>query len=79
MPNVGSLQTEVIKANHNLPWASHYQVRSTLNLVTRKYFWLGMCQDVIQYIKDCAMCTQTKLIEYKPWGTAQSLPTPQEP
>jgi hypothetical protein len=25
------------------------------------------------------MCTQTKLIWHKPWGTAQLLPTPRDP
>jgi hypothetical protein len=47
MPNVGSLGTEVIKANHDLPWAGHYGVRRTLNLIARKYFWLGMSLDDI--------------------------------
>jgi enolase len=45
----------------------------------RKYFWPGRRQDVIQYVKDCAMYAQTKPILHKPWGTAQSLPTPRKP
>jgi hypothetical protein len=79
MPNVGGLQTEVIKTNYHLPWAGLYGVQRTLDLVVRKYFWPGMRRDVIQYVKNCAMCTQTKLIWHKPWGTAQSPPTPREP
>ncbi len=38
-----------------------------------------MRRDVIQYVKDCAMCAQMKPIRHKPWGTAQSLPIPREP
>ncbi len=79
VPNVSGLQTEVIKTNHDLPWAGHYGVRRTLDLVARKYFWPGMRRDVIQYVKDCAMCAQTKPIWHKPWRTAQWLPIPREP
>jgi hypothetical protein len=42
VPNVGGLRTEVIKTNHDLPWAGHYEVRGTLNLVARKHFRPGM-------------------------------------
>jgi hypothetical protein len=79
VPNVGGLRAEVIMTNHDLPWAGHYGVRRTLDLVARKYFWPGMRRDVIQYIKDSAMCAKTKPVRHKPWGTAQSLPTPQAP
>ncbi len=79
VPNVGGLRAVVIKTNYDLPWAGHYRVRRTLDLIARKYFWQGMRKDVIQYIKDCAMCAKTKPVRHKPWGTAQSLPTPQAP
>jgi mRNA-degrading endonuclease YafQ of YafQ-DinJ toxin-antitoxin module len=35
VPNVSGLRTEVIKTNHDLPWAYHYGVRRTLDLVVR--------------------------------------------
>ncbi len=78
VPNVGRLRTEVIKTNYNLPWAGHYDVQKTLDLVARKYFWPGMRRDVIQYVKDCVMCAQTKPIRHKHWGTAQLLPKSQD-
>jgi hypothetical protein len=79
VPNVSGLRTEVIKTSHDLPWAGHYGVRRTLDLVARKYFWPGMRQDVIQYVKDYTMCAQTKPIWHKPWGIAQLLLIPREP
>ncbi len=79
VPNVDGLRAEVIKTNHDLPWAGHYGVRRTLDLIARKYFWPRMQRDVIQYVKDCTMYTKTKLAWHKPRGTAQSLPTPQAP
>jgi hypothetical protein len=51
VPNVGGLRTEVIKTNHDLPWAGHYEVRRTLDLIARKYFWLGMRRDVTYFSK----------------------------
>ncbi len=56
IPTGGSLRSEIICTNHDLPWAGHFRVRRTLDLVTRKYYWLGMRRDVIQYVQNCAMC-----------------------
>ncbi len=60
VPTGGGLQSEIIRTNHDLPWAGHFGVRRTLDLVSQKYYWLGMRRDVIQYVQDCAMCAQTK-------------------
>jgi mRNA-degrading endonuclease YafQ of YafQ-DinJ toxin-antitoxin module len=38
VPNIGGLRTEVIKTNHDLPWAGPYGVQRTLNLIAKKYF-----------------------------------------
>ncbi len=76
VPNISGLRNEVIKTNYDLPWVGHYRVRMTLDLIARKYFWLGIRRHVTQYVKDCAICAQTKLIRHMPWRIAQSLPTP---
>jgi hypothetical protein len=70
-PYVSGLRTKVINTNRDLPWAGDYGVQRTLDLVTRMYFWQGIRTDAIQYVKDCAMCAQTKPIWHKPWGTAK--------
>ncbi len=77
VPTGGGLRAEIIRTNHDLPSASHFGVRRTLDLVSRKYYWPGKRQNVIQYVQDCVMCAQTKPAWHKPWGTAQSLPIPQ--
>ncbi len=55
-PTGGSLRSEIIHTNHDLPWAGHLAVHRTLDLVSRKYYWPGMRRDVIPYVQDCAMC-----------------------
>jgi hypothetical protein len=79
VPDAGGLRKEVVKVNHDLPWAGHYGVRRTLHLVARKYYWPGMRGDIIEHVKHCAVCAQTKPARHRPWGTAQSLPVPQGP
>ncbi len=70
---------KIICTNYDLLWAGHFGVRRTLDLVSWKYYWPGMRRDVIQYMQDCATCTQTKPARHKPWGTAQSLPISEAP
>ncbi len=43
----GGQQSEIIRTNHDLPWAGYFGVRRTLDLVSRKYYWLGIRRDVI--------------------------------
>jgi hypothetical protein len=38
VPNVNGLRAEAMKSKHDLPWAGHYAVRRTVDLVVRKYF-----------------------------------------
>ncbi len=66
VPTGDGLRSEIIRTNHDLPWAGHFRVRRTLDLVSRKYYWPGMRQDVILYVQDCAICAQTKPARHKP-------------
>ncbi len=47
VPTGGGLRSEIIRTNHHLPWVGPFGIRRTLDLVSRKYYWLGMRRDVI--------------------------------
>jgi hypothetical protein len=60
VPTGGGLRTEIIRTNHDLPWAGHFGVQRMLDLVLQKYYWPGMRRDIIQYVQNCAVCAQRK-------------------
>ena len=47
----------VIAAYHNL---SHHGIKSTLNMITQRFNWVGIRNDIIQFIKHCIQCQQNK-------------------
>ncbi len=62
----GGLRWEINLTNLGSPWAGHFGVRKTLDLVSQNYYWPGMRRGVIQYVQDCVMYAQTKTAQHNP-------------
>jgi transposase InsO family protein len=73
IPDHGKLRVSLLKAYHDSPLAGHQGVSKTLELLQRKFCWLGLRRDVETYVRGCASCQRTKPSRQRPQGYLQSL------
>jgi hypothetical protein len=74
VPEVVSLRTQIIRLCHSSPHAGHPGIEKTYDLVSRDYSWSSLRSDVVNFVKSCPTCQQTKLFPSKPAGLLQPLP-----
>ncbi len=79
IPGAGRARTDVLRRHHDDPLAGHFGSRSTLDLVTRKYYWPGMSRNVKAYCKVCSTCQRVRLVRHRPHGSLEPLPQPRGP
>lgn len=79
VPNDGAVRAEILKQNHDNPLAGHFGRARTTELVTRKYYWPGLTQDVKDYVQGCDVCQRSKAPRHKPHGILHPLPVPSRP
>jgi hypothetical protein len=63
----------LFKENHDNFYASHFNVKKTLELLKRKYYWFTMSQDVKKYVNACFACYRIKTIKHKFFEQLQSI------
>jgi hypothetical protein len=63
----------LLKQNHDDSHASHFDVKRTLELLKRKYYWSAMSQDVKKYVNACFACHRIKTIRHKSFEQLQSI------
>lgn len=74
MPEI--IKTEIISQYHNNPLARPFEIDKTRKLVTRKYYWKTLCQNLNSYIKGYDVYLALKAVRHKPYGDLQLLPIP---
>ena len=52
---------QLIHNHHDLPIHGHPGISRTTDLIQRRYWWLRLWQDVIQYVRGCAECPRHKV------------------
>jgi len=60
VPKDEELRVEIIQLHHNIPVVEHRGKWKMIELVTRKYWWLGVTRDVGRYMEGCDMCQRIK-------------------
>lgn len=65
--------------HHDDPLAGHFGRTETQELVSRKFSWKGLAEDVAAYVKACEVCQRTKSRRHRPYGELSSLPMPDRP
>ncbi len=50
-----------IHNHHDSPVYGHPGINKTYQLTSRRYWWLNMCKDVMDYVKGCVECQQHKI------------------
>lgn len=79
IPGQGALRKELIHQHHDNPRAGHQGANKTIELLSRKFHWEGLAQDVREYVAECPECNGTRVPRHRPYGQLQSLPLPSQP
>ncbi|KAF7811847.1 Transposon Ty3-G Gag-Pol polyprotein [Senna tora] len=79
VPDEGGLKPKILQFFHDSKIGEHGGVRKTHKAVTEIFYWPFMLKDVEDYVKQCAICQQTKYSTDKKQGLLQPLPIPHSP
>ncbi|QRW18347.1 Retrotransposable element Tf2 protein [Rhizoctonia solani] len=64
VPDVGTLRTDLLCIFHDSPLAGHPGRQCTLELVSRSYYWPGICADTYWHVDSCEICQQIRKPKY---------------
>jgi len=64
---------------HDTVTAGHTGVESTLDRLTRRFYWSGVASDVHDYVLSCDSCQRNKVEQRRPAGLLRPPPVPDEP
>ena len=56
VPNDGVIRNMVLKEMNDVPYVGYSSYQKTIETVRKQYYWLGMKNDVIEYIATCLEC-----------------------
>ena len=65
VPNVREVRRAILRNNHDIPTAGHPGRDETLRRVQEHYWWSGVKDWVVEYIKGCATCQQSKILTHR--------------
>ncbi|QRW25734.1 Retrotransposable element Tf2 protein [Rhizoctonia solani] len=64
VPDVGTLQTDLLRIYHNSPLAGHPGRQRTLELILRAYYWPGIQADTYWHVDSCKTCQRIRKPKY---------------
>ncbi|QRW18713.1 Retrotransposable element Tf2 protein [Rhizoctonia solani] len=64
VPDVGTLQTDLLQFFHDSPLAGHPGRQRTLELISRNYYWPGICANTYWHVDSCKTCQQIRKPKY---------------
>ena len=56
MPPDPAVYAKLLQIHYNNALAGHFGEKNTLNLLLRKYYWLNINVDIMDYIFTCDLC-----------------------
>ena len=65
VPNIREIRRAILRNHHDAPTASHLGRDETLRRIQECYWWPGIKDWVVEYIKGCAICQQSKILTHK--------------
>jgi len=76
IPNGEGIRTTLITKHHEPPQAVHGRTAKTTEVISRRYYWPKIRQDIKQFIKNCDTRQRTKVVRHAPYGLLQSNKAP---
>ncbi|QRV73869.1 Retrotransposable element Tf2 protein [Ceratobasidium sp. AG-Ba] len=77
IPENKEIQLAILEMHHDNPIAGHQGQARTLELISRRYYWPAMKQQVNQFVKTCEICQRSK--GHKQYAPQKPVPIPQKP
>jgi len=65
--------------HHEPPRVGHGGTAKTTELISRRYYWPKIREDIKRFIKNCDTCQRSKVVLHAPYGLLQSNETPDRP
>jgi hypothetical protein len=76
VPNKTDIKTQIMNESHDSPLSGHVGTAKTTELVTRRFYWPGMHEEIRKYVVSCLPCQSNKPSQQVPMGLLQPLPIP---
>ncbi|QRV77124.1 Transposon Tf2-1 polyprotein [Ceratobasidium sp. AG-Ba] len=77
IPENKEIQLAILEMHHDNPIAGHQGQARTLELISRRYYWPAMKQQVSRFVETCETCQRSK--GHKQYAPQKLLPIPQKP
>ncbi|QRV81614.1 Transposon Tf2-7 polyprotein [Ceratobasidium sp. AG-Ba] len=77
IPENKEIRLAILEMQHDNPIAGHQGQARTLELISRRYYWPAMKQQVNQFVETCEICQRSK--GQKQYAPQKPLPIPQKP
>lgn len=78
VPDHHGLKIELLAKLHDDPLAGHFASKKTKELVSRKFYWVGMGNFIEAYCDACGVCQGSRVIRGKRQGLLEPLPAPSQ-
>jgi hypothetical protein len=65
VPPLKEVKWGILNLVHNHPTAGHLGWDESLQKVQERYYWLGMKEWIMEYIKGCMICQQNKVLTHR--------------
>jgi len=73
------IRTTLITKHHELQQTGHGGRAKTTELISQRYYWPKIREDIKQFIIKCDTCQRTKVVRHSPYGLLQSNEAPDRP
>ncbi|QRV84916.1 Retrotransposable element Tf2 protein [Ceratobasidium sp. AG-Ba] len=77
IPENKEIRLAILEMHHDNPIAGHQGQARTLELISRRYYWPAMKQQVNRFVETCEICQRSK--GHKQYASQKPLPIPQKP
>ncbi|QRV78719.1 Retrotransposable element Tf2 protein [Ceratobasidium sp. AG-Ba] len=77
IPENKEIRLAILEMHHDNPIAGHQGQARTLELISRRYYWPAMKQQVNRFVETCEICQRSK--GHKHYTPQKPLPIPQKP
>ncbi|QRV81318.1 Retrotransposable element Tf2 protein [Ceratobasidium sp. AG-Ba] len=77
IPENKEIRLAILEMHHDNPIAGHQGQARTLELISRRYYWPAMKQQVNRFVETCEICQRSK--GHKRYAPQKPLPIPQKP
>jgi len=79
IPKDEGIRTTLIAKHHEPLQAGHGGTAKPTKLISRRYYWPKIREDIKRFIKNCDTCQRTKVVRHASYGLRQSNEAPDPP